>query len=129
MPLGELMVAAVVGVMLFFSVAVAPTIFKVLPETWAAVYVRAFFPKYYLSLGLMLLAAGWLLTDRLSAWLTLGCAAAFFVSRSFLAPAINRARDADQTLHFQVLHITSIAINMLQLLTLLGVLALFLDRH
>lgn len=129
MPLGELMVAAVVGVMLFFSVAVAPTIFKVLPEAWAAVYVRAFFPKYYLTLGLVSLVAGWLLDDRLSTWLTLACAAAFFVSRSVLTPAINRARDAQQTLRFQVLHITSIAINVLQLLTLLGVLALYLGRQ
>lgn len=123
------MVAAVVGVMLFFSVAVAPTIFKVLPEAWAATYVRAFFPKYYLSLGLVSLAAGCLLDDRLSAWLTLACAAAFFVSRSVLTPAINRARDAQQTLRFQALHITSIAINVLQLLTLLGVLALYLGRQ
>lgn len=129
MPLGELMVAAVVGVMLFFSVAVAPTVFKVLPENWAAVYVRAFFPKYHLCLGLVLLAAGAVMDDRLSAWLTLGCAAAFFASRSALTPAINRARDAEQPLRFQVLHITSIAINVLQLLTLLGVLALFLGRH
>lgn len=129
MPLGELMVAAVVGVMLFFSVAVAPTIFKVLPENWAAVYVRAFFPKYHLSLGLAALAAGWLMDDRLSAWLTLGCAAAFFVSRSVLTPAINRARDAEQALRFQALHVTSIAINVLQLLVLLGVLALYLGRH
>lgn len=128
MPLGELMVAAVVGVMLFFSIAVAPTIFKVLPENWAAVYVRAFFPKYYLSLGLVALAAGGLLDDRLSAWLTWGCAAAFFISRSVLTPAINRARDAGQPLRFQALHITSVAINVLQLLTLLGVLALYLGR-
>ena len=44
-------IAGVVGVMLFFSVAVAPTIFKVLPQEWAGIYVRQFFPKYYLVLG------------------------------------------------------------------------------
>ena len=49
--LGELIVAGVVGVMLFFTVAVAPGIFKVLPQQWASVYVRNFFPKYYAVLG------------------------------------------------------------------------------
>ena len=56
------LIAAVVGVMLFFSVAVAPTIFKTLPQEWAGVYVRAFFPKYYAVLGVACLAAA-LLTN------------------------------------------------------------------
>ena len=43
--------AGVAGIMLFFSVAVAPTIFKVLPQEWASAYVRKFFPKYYAVLG------------------------------------------------------------------------------
>ena len=49
--ISELIIAANVGIMLFFSVAVAPTIFKVLPPDWAGVYVRQFFPKYFLFLG------------------------------------------------------------------------------
>ena len=44
-------IAGVAGVMLFFSVAVAHTIFNVLPQERAGIYVRQFFPKYYLVLG------------------------------------------------------------------------------
>ena len=51
-------IAGVVGVMLFFSVAVTPTIFKVSPQEWAGIYVRQFFPKYYLVLGLSCIIAG-----------------------------------------------------------------------
>jgi len=55
--LSELIVAGVVGVMLFFTVAVAPGIFKVLPQQWASVYVRNFFPRYYAVLGAACLIA------------------------------------------------------------------------
>lgn len=51
------LIAGVAGVMLFFSVTVAPSIFKTLPQEWASVYVRAFFPKYYAVLGLTCLVA------------------------------------------------------------------------
>ena len=49
--ISDLITAANVGIMLFFSVAVAPTIFMVLPAEWSAAYVRKFFPKYFLFLG------------------------------------------------------------------------------
>ena len=45
--LSNLLVAGNVGVMVFFTVAVAPTIFTVLPPEWSAAYVRKFFPKYF----------------------------------------------------------------------------------
>ena len=38
-----LLVAGIVGIMAFFTIAVAPTVFKVLPQEWASIYVRAFF--------------------------------------------------------------------------------------
>jgi hypothetical protein len=38
-------VAAMVGIMVFFTIAVAPTVFKVLPAEWSSKYVRSFFPK------------------------------------------------------------------------------------
>ena len=50
--ISDLITAANVGIMLFFSVAVAPTIFMVLPPEWSAAYVRKFFPKYFLFLGI-----------------------------------------------------------------------------
>ena len=45
------LVSAMIGIMVFFTIAVAPTVFKVLPQEWASRYVRSFFPKYYAFLG------------------------------------------------------------------------------
>lgn len=50
--LSELIVAGNVGIMLFFTVAVALTIFMALPAQWSAAYMRKFFPKYFLFLGI-----------------------------------------------------------------------------
>ena len=46
------------GVIIFFSAVVAPTVFKSLEEREAGVFLRAFFPKYYIFgivLGLSLI--------------------------------------------------------------------------
>ena len=47
------------GVIIFFSAIIAPTVFKTLDEKSAGVFLRAFFPKYYLFaivIGLLALA-------------------------------------------------------------------------
>jgi hypothetical protein len=36
------------GTIIFFSAVVAPTVFKSLDEREAGVFLRAFFPKYYI---------------------------------------------------------------------------------
>ena len=114
--LSQMIVAGCVGIMLFFTVAVAPSIFIVLPAEWAAIYVRAFFPKYYLSLGVLSLAA--LVTaSQTNTMILLGvCASILFLSLFWLTPAINEARDQKQDKKFHVLHITSVALNVLALL-------------
>lgn len=118
--IATLIVAANVGVMLFFSVAVAPAIFVVLPAEWAATYVRAFFPKYYLYLGLLTAAAA-AMAPAVAQQLGLAvCAALFFFSRYWLTPQINRARDEKRAQAFKVLHIASVVLNVLQLLWLIG---------
>jgi hypothetical protein len=61
-----LLLAACVGIMLFFTVIVAPSIFRVLSAEQAAMYVRAFFPTYYLCLGVLSLVATFL-AQRLKA--------------------------------------------------------------
>lgn len=113
--LSDLIVAANFGIMVFFTVAVAPTIFVVLPQEWASAYVRSFFPKYYLFLGLSTAGAAALA----GAPLVQGCLAAvalvFFLSRFWLTPQVNRARDNHQTRLFKQLHTLSVALNVLQL--------------
>ena len=114
--------AGVVGVMLFFSVAVAPTIFKVLPQEWASAYVRKFFPKYYAVLGASTLLAALLTQDSTVRWVSSLCAALFAVSLFVLTPAVNRATDQHQKRLFGWLHGLSILVNMAQLVALMVVL-------
>jgi hypothetical protein len=117
-----LILAGVVGVMLFFSVAVAPTIFKVLPQQWASAYVRQFFPKYYAVLGAATLLAAVLSADSAVRWVSGGCAAVFAVSLLLLTPAVNRATDQGKKRLFGWLHGVSIVLNMAQLIALMVVL-------
>ena len=117
-----LILAANVGIMLFFTVAVAPTIFTVLPQEWAAKYVRAFFPKYYAVLGVTSVISA-VLAETMTFRIALaGCALFFFVSQFWITPTVNRARDAGRERTFKTLHTLSVVINMLQLAVFIWVL-------
>ena len=127
---------ALAGSMLFFALAVAPTVFRSLPAEHAGSFLRALFPRYYLWGLLVALAC------TLSAWATDAGIAAIAVSavvlllfvyaRQFLMPAINRARDrnldgdAGAGASFRALHLQSVLINALQLLLLLAATAYLL---
>lgn len=115
-------IAGIAGTMLFFTVAVAPFIFRVLPAQWAAVYVRSFFPRYYASLGAVSLLAAWLAPAGPARAVSLAVAAAFAVSLFVLTPAINRASDAKDRRRFHWLHGTSVVVNVAQLGALVWVL-------
>ena len=71
------LIASNLGVMFFFTIAVAPTIFKVLPTEWAGVYVRQFFPKYDLYLGVVAILAAVLSEDVQVQRLLISCSAVF----------------------------------------------------
>lgn len=90
-------IAGVDCVMLFFSVAVAPTIFKVLPQEWAGIYVRQFFPKYYLVLGLSCIIAGIFAKPLPIKIMAFTSAILFAISLWVLTPAVNNAKDANNT--------------------------------
>ncbi len=120
------MSSALVGSMLFFAVTVAPTVFKSLPEEQAGKFLRAFFPQYYLwgavlSVICALVAAGSSLVISLTCALI---AVLFIYARQVLMPQINQARDGDKqgvigaADQFRKLHLKSVIINSLQLLSL-----------
>lgn len=113
------LIAGVVGVMFFFSVAVAPTIFKTLPQEWAGVYVRAFFPKYYAVLGITCLAAALLTNLPVIKHTAFTCAALFALSLFVLTPRVNAAKDNNQTKQFNLYHGLSVGVNLLQLALLI----------
>jgi hypothetical protein len=106
------LVAASLGVMLFFTVLVAPSIFIVLPAEWAAIYVRAFFPKYYRTLGVVAVIAA-LLSGKQAESLALFAGALIFGFSLWLTPRINHAKDQGQQKLFHRLHILSVALNLL----------------
>ena len=114
------LISGVIGVMLFFSVAVAPAIFKVLPAEWAGIYVRQFFPKYYLVLGIVCVEAGIFAPTTQLKIICYISAALFAISLWVLTPAINKAKDENKTQRFNWLHGASVVIN----LVILGLLFL-----
>lgn len=108
-------IAANAGIMFFFTVAVAPFIFRVLPAEWAGRYVRSFFPRYYAFLFFTsLLPAGVFLGTHNGHWNAL-VAVLFLLNWLMLTPAVNRATDHGERRRFMVLHTVSILINFVQL--------------
>jgi Domain of unknown function (DUF4149) len=70
-------VSGIIGIMLFFTVVVAPTVFKVLPAEWSGKYVRSFFPKYYASLGALTIICTLTVQNPKSQYLLIACAVIF----------------------------------------------------
>lgn len=116
--MAEPLIAAALGIMLFSSVIVAPVVFSVLPAQWAGVYVRAFFPAYYATLGLLTGVAAVLTSDAQTRLLSATCALCFIFLLCVLTPMINKARDSVESRNFQLYHCMSVVINFLQILIL-----------
>jgi FtsH-binding integral membrane protein len=112
----HILIAGNVGIMVFFTVTVAPTIFTALPPEWSAAYVRKFFPRYFLFLGLTTAAATLAANTPIHQAALLACTLIFFFSCFWLTPRINRARDEQNSATFKRLHWASVGLNMLQLL-------------
>ncbi len=110
------LIAAMVGIMLFFTVVVAPTVFKVLPVEWSSKYVRNFFPKYYVSLGILTVISAFLVTTPISQYLLIGCAALFAFTLFYLTGKINQAKDLGLNKQFHIFHGLSVVINLVQLI-------------
>ena len=123
-------IAGTLGAMLFFAIGVAPTVFQALPAEQAGLFLRKLFPRYYLSLIIGSTAGGllWLGTQPLASGVCLLIAVSTLWIRQWLVPRINSLRDRELSGDvsagegFARLHRLSVAINMLQLLALLGML-------
>lgn len=125
------LLGGLVSSMLFFAIAVAPTVFKALPADQAGKFLRSFFPRYYLwGLAMAIVCTLVALTAGVSHAVSAICAVVtimFIYARQFLMPEINRARDrgldgdeiADK--RFKWLHLQSVLINGVQLILLVAV--------
>ena len=108
-----------VGSIIFFSAIIAPTVFKVLDEKSAGLFLRAFFPKYYifgLIIGGLSLVLIFLLNIPVNTILLalLIAMMALTVTSKLMIPVINAARDMGEAgaSRFKKLH------TMLNVLTL-----------
>ena len=110
------LLSAMIGIMLFFTVVVAPTVFKVLPVEYSSKYVRNFFPKYYATLGLITIVSVFTAPDGNSQLLLAICAALFAFTLFYLTGKINLAKDEGKSRQFHILHGLSVAINLFQLI-------------
>ena len=107
----------VLGSMLFFSIAVAPKIFKVLSNEEAGKFVRSIFPTYYMYNGIQYLILTFFMfyTEQTGNILYLSCLilSFFILSNYVLMPQINKSRDTDNQKKFKFLHFLSVFINFL----------------
>ena len=112
-----------VGVIIFFSAIIAPTVFKTLDEKSAGVFLRAFFPKYYLFaivIGLAALALIMIFDIKVSNILYIAIVSMTILSiiSRFMIPMINNARDMGEKgkQKFNRLHMLSVSLNVITLL-------------
>ena len=114
--------SVVLGIMLFFSFAVAPVIFKVLEENDARKFVRTIFPYYYLINLLICIFLFYKNFISFDFYLLAIVAIMFAISLFILMPMINNARDQGKEKKFKYLHAFSVIINFLQIIILIYVL-------
>ena len=119
-----LITGMILGFMIFFPIVVAPSVFKNFNEKQSSIFLRSFFPKYYLfgiittSIGIFIsaLEKDFIIIFSLSI-IFLG----FVFSRQYLTPLINKAKDEIvksnnlSKVKFERLHRFSVIINILQI--------------
>ena len=106
------------GTIIFFSAVVAPTVFKSLDEKDAGVFLRAFFPKYYIfGIVLGVISIIYLLFSPVHSHLLYS-----IISMTVLTilgrmsiPIINKARDTNNEQAFKRYHLISVMMNVLTL--------------
>ena len=108
-----------VGSIIFFSAIIAPTVFKALDEKNAGIFLRAFFPKYYIFgiiLGFIALILGIKAMSLILVSMVVAMILLSIISR-LMIPVINNARDmgVDGESRFKKLHTLSVFLNILTL--------------
>ena len=104
------LVAANTGIIIFFSSVITPIVFKKLESQQASSYLRAFFPRLYITLFVTTVIAGVAAFDKTAQLILSVVAILFIVSFWPLTPAINHATDSGKIIKFKVLHSVSVFI-------------------
>ena len=111
------------GSIIFFSAIIAPTVFKALDEKNAGIFLRAFFPKYYIFgiiLGFIALILGIKDMSLILVSMVVAMILLSIISR-LMIPVINAARDmgVEGESRFKKLHTLSVFLNILTLIIFL----------
>ena len=117
------------GVIIFFSAVVAPTVFKSLEERDAGVFLRAFFPKYYIfGIVLGIASVTILMFMPVNAILTYAIVAMTLLTvlGRMSIPIINNARDSGDEDGFKKYHLISVMMNVITLIIGLVILGIYL---
>lgn len=124
-----LITAAILSFMIFFPAVVATSVFKVLDEKASSKFLRIFFPKYYLF-GFILSCLGLLTSilkqDKISLFFFIFISSSFIFSKQILMPMINKAKDESKEIKFNKLHKLSVFINLLQIISCVVLLVMYL---
>ena len=130
-----ILVAFLLGSIIFFAAIVTPAVFKFLEREQAGIYLRGLFPRYYMwgaIVAALAAAVSWPV-DSISGVVLAIIATAFIGVRQLLPPPINVARegraagDEVASRKFASLHRLSVIINLGQMIVLVVVLALYLN--
>jgi Domain of unknown function (DUF4149) len=118
------------GVMIFFSFIITPTIFRFLPAAQAGLYVRKLFPIYYIFNGSIVLISAIAISSlgvfNPIFYSNVIVLSLFIVNYFYLMPAINKAKGKNNK-KFKILHTASVASNSIQILLLVYIVILLLD--
>ena len=115
-------IAISLGMMIFFSFVLAPTIFKILDAENAGKFVRKIFPYYYF-VNLIFLSIAAILFFLVSSlnkdlYIILLLVMSFIFAQFILMPLINKLKDNNQEKKFKYSHGLSVVINFAQMIGL-----------
>ena len=117
------------GTIIFFSAVVAPTVFKSLDEREAGVFLRAFFPKYYIfGIVLGVISIIYLLFSPVHSHLLYSIIAmtVLTILGRMSIPIINKARDTNNEQAFKRYHLISVMMNVITLVIGIVILGMLL---
>ena len=117
------------GTIIFFSAVVAPTVFKSLDEREAGVFLRAFFPKYYIfGIVLGVVSIIYLLFSPVHSHLLYSIIAmtVLTILGRMSIPIINKARDTNNEQAFKRYHLISVMMNVITLVIGIVILGMLL---
>lgn len=120
--IGLILVALVLGGMMFFACIMTPLVFTKLPPAISGPFIREAFPVYSLAMAILTFLAGALFFGSQVSLLLFLVFAMFIFGWKVLMPIINKYRDAQlagdlsSTKPFERLHRASVVLNTFQLI-------------